>query len=275
MQFYQEGRTRLHRLNPTVKLIAFSVLILAPALFLDPVTPAVFLALAFLLGWGLGGISPVRLARRLVPLLLVAAGLAVFNALVYAGPRSEVLLTLGPLNLWAEGVAFGLSLGLRVLGVVAYSALFVATTDPTQFVASLIQQAHLPYRLGYTVLAAYRFLPVLQRELANIQSAHRVRGAYDEDWHSRLGQVRRYGIPLLANGIRQAERLAVAMDARGFGALPERTYYVQTRVTLPDYLFLAGTALAVAAILLALASLGLLQGFLAGVAESLAGAAPR
>ncbi len=265
---FQAGNSPLHRLNPAVKLLGFSGLTLTPTLFLDPATPAAFLGLAFLIGWGLGGIRPGRLAQRLAPLLLVAAGLAVFNSLFYAGPRTELLLAVGPLKLWLQGVAFGLSLGLRVLCVAAYSVLFVLTTDPTRFVASLIQQARLPYRLGYAVLAAYRFLPVLQRELANIRNAHQVRGAYSEDWSSRLGQVRRYGIPLLANGIRQAERLAVAMDARGFGALPERTYYVQTRVGGGDYLFLTGTVLAAAAILSALAFLGLLQGFLAGVVES-------
>lgn len=267
-QLFQAGSSPLHRLNPAVKLLGFSCLTLTPTLFLDPATPAAFLSLAFLIGWGLGDITPLRLARRLTPLLVVAAGLAVFNALFYGGPRTELLLAVGPLRLWLEGAAFGLSLGLRILCVVAYSALYVWTTDPSAFVASLIQQARLPYRLGYAVLAAYRFLPVLQRELANIHNAHRVRGAYGEDWRSRLGRVRRYGIPLLANGIRQAERLAVAMDARGFGALPERTYYVQTRVGVGDYLFLAGTALATAAILSALAFLGLLQGFLAGVVES-------
>jgi energy-coupling factor transport system permease protein len=88
-----------------------------------------------------------------------------------------------------------------------------------------------------------------------------------------LGRARRYGIPLLANGIRQAGRLAVAMEARGFGALPARTYYVQTQVTAADYLFLLATVLAVAAILLMLAYLGLLAGFLAGAAESLSGPA--
>jgi len=65
-----------------------------------------------------------------------------------------------------------------------------------------MQQTRLPYRLAYTVLAAYRFVPILQREMANISAAHSVRGAYSRFPSPTAGMERalRYGVPLLANG---------------------------------------------------------------------------
>ncbi len=274
-QLYLEGDSPLHRLNPAVKLGAFSVLMIAPALFLSPAAPAAFIGLSLLLGWGLGGISPAMMLRRLAPFLLLATGLVIFNTLLYGGPRATLLLRLGPVGIWAEALAVGASIGLRLLCFASFSALFVWTTDPTLLVASLMHQLRLPYRLAYAMFAAYRFLPLLRRELDNIRAAHRVRGAFvaggPASW---LERSRRYGIPLLANAIRQTERMAVAMDARGFSASMHRTSYFRPHVRAGDILFLGVACLATAAILFGLAQWGLLGGFLAGPAESLVGGAP-
>lgn len=274
-QLYLEGDSFLHRLNPAVKLCAFSILMIAPALFLRPAAPAAFIGLSLLLGWGLGGITPAAILRRLIPFLLLATGLVIFNTLFYGGPRSTLLMRLGPVSIWAEALAVGASIGLRLLCFASFSALFVWTTDPALLVASLMHQFRLPYRLAYAMFAAYRFLPLLRRELDNIRAAHRVRGAFaDRGLASLLERSRRYGVPLLANALRQTERMAVAMDARGFSASPHRTSYLRPRVCASDILFLGLTCLATAAILFGLAQWGLLGGFLSGPAESLVGGAP-
>ncbi len=275
MRLYVEGDSFLHRLNPVVKFVAFGLLSLAPTFYLDAVVPAVFWLLALALAWGLGGIPPQVMARRLIPMLMLALGLALSSTLFYGGARSHALLALGPFTIWAEAVAFGLSMGLRILCVVSYSGLYTFTTDPTYLVYSLMHQARLSYRLGYTVLAAYRFLPILQREMDNISAAHSVRGVYRQrSLTAGLERAVRYGVPLLANGVRQADRLAVAMDARGFSSRTPRTYYLTTRLTRSDWLFLAGVLLVTVALLALLARLGLLRGFLVGLSDRLFGGAP-
>jgi energy-coupling factor transport system permease protein len=275
IRLYQDGDSFLHRLNPVIKFAAFGMLSLTPTFFLDPAAPAVFLLLALALAWGLGGIPPQVMARRLIPMLMLALGLALSSTLFYGGARSQALLTLGPFTLWAEAVAFGLSMGLRILCVVSYSGLYTFTTDPTYLVYSLMRQARLSYRLGYTVLAAYRFLPILQREMANISAAHSVRGAYSRrSLTAGLERVLRYGVPLLANGVRQAERLAIAMDARGFSNTTARTYYMTPRLRATDWLFLLGVLLTAMILLVVLARLGLLRGFMVGLSDTLFGGAP-
>ncbi|MCS7261221.1 MAG: energy-coupling factor transporter transmembrane protein EcfT [Anaerolineae bacterium] len=262
----------LHRLNPVAKLLVFSCFILAATLYLDVAVPLTFLVLAWLMGWLGARISPFALLRRLSPVLAAAVGLTVFNTLFYGGPREHLILTLGPLSIWREGLQIGGSIGLRILCVASYSVLYMWTTEPSRLVASLMQQARMPYRLAYAVLAAYRFLPILQRELGHIQAAQQVRSAHRRQRGSWLRRITHYGIPLLVSGIRQAERLAIAMDARGFGALPTRTHYVRTHMRPLDYIFTATGLAACALVLFALGELGLLRSFLAGVAESLAGA---
>ncbi len=275
VRLYQEGDSFLHRLNPIVKFVAFAALTLAPTFYLDPEVPALFLALALAMAWGLGGLSPRAMAGRLIPMIALALGLALSSTIFYGGANTHALFVFGPLRVSAEALAFGLSMGLRILCVVSYSALFTFTTDPTLLVYSLIQQARLNYRLGYTILAAYRFLPILQREMANISAAHSVRGAYSR--HSvtaGLERALRYGVPLLANGVRQADRLAVAMDARGFSSPTIRTYYIKTRLTPVDWLFLVAVLLVTVTLLIVLAHLGLLRGFLMGLSDVNFGGAP-
>jgi energy-coupling factor transport system permease protein len=274
VRLYHDDNTFLHRLNPVIKFIALGGLTLLPTFFLDPQVPAMFLALALALAWGLGNIPPQTMLRRMAPMLALAVSLAISSTLFYGGARNELVAALGPLHLYREALAFGLSMGLRILCVVSYSALFTFTTDPTTLVYSLIHQAHLSYRLGYTVLAAYRFLPILQREMDNIRAAHAVRGAFSRNSPAAaFERVLRYGVPLLANGVRQAERLAVAMDARGFSNTTARTYYVTTRIRRSDWLFLIGIVLIAALLALALARYGLLRGFMVGLSDTLFGSA--
>jgi energy-coupling factor transport system permease protein len=100
------------------------------------------------------------------------------------------------------------------------------STDPTALVRSLVQQAHLPARFAYPALAAYRFLPLLQTEFETIRLAHRLRGVGRS--RGATGWLREQGrltLPLLANAIRRAERVALAMDARGFGSRTARSHY--------------------------------------------------
>lgn len=268
---YTEGNSFLHRINPVIKLLAFSLLLIVPTLFLDPITPACFLLLSFLLASLLGQISPLRLVRNMAVFALLSVGILLFNTLFFGGDKLNILFHLGPLYIYREGIFFGLSVALRLLCVTTYSAVFVGTTDPTLLASSLVHQARLSHRIAYAIMAAYRFLPILQRELSQIRDAHHIRGGYREGFGARLSRIRRYGIPLLSNGIRQAERMSISMDARGFGVSSRRTYYRITKTKFSDYVFLVSALAISVTIPLILARFGLNSGFLAGVAESLVG----
>jgi energy-coupling factor transport system permease protein len=63
-------------------------------------------------------------------------------------------------------------------------------------------------------------------------------------------------IPLLVGGVRQAERAALAMDARGFGAFPGRTHYRESRFGLADALFAVASVVVVGGLLAGLSALG-------------------
>src|SRR5699024_10341868 len=110
----------------------------------------------------------------------------------------------------------------------AMSLLFIFTTDTTKFVMSLIHQCKLPPKFAYGFIAGYRFLPMFKEELQILKKAHQIRGiGRMKGIKGRLTQIQRYAIPLLANGIRKAERVAISMGSKGFTGDTNRTYYHQ------------------------------------------------
>jgi energy-coupling factor transport system permease protein len=63
-------------------------------------------------------------------------------------------------------------------------------------------------------------------------------------------------VPLLTGAIRKAERVALAMDARGFGAYPTRTYYRRSVFTWRDLAFGLGSVVVIGGTLETLLALG-------------------
>ncbi|MNP73302.1 putative HMP/thiamine permease protein YkoC [compost metagenome] len=51
------------------------------------------------------------------------------------------------------------------------------------------------------------------------------------------GTLKRYAIPLLAQSIRRAQRMAVAMEAKGFTDGASRTFYIQISYSRADLWF--------------------------------------
>jgi energy-coupling factor transport system ATP-binding protein len=217
----------LHRLNPLVKLAA---VVPAMALLLftrDLATPAAFLVLSYALV-----LTGARLTRRtalmlclVLPAMVAAIG-AGFSLWADGANVAEtpVVLALGGWRLHAGALEAGFATGLRLAALLALALIGGATTEGPDLVRSAIRQLRLPYRIGYAALAAYRFVPRFGHELDVIRAAHRVRGRHGGRGPlSVLGRGLGYAVPLLAGAIRHAERVALAMDARAFGAHPTRT----------------------------------------------------
>lgn len=222
---HYETDSPLGRWNPAAKALAvLAVSFLLTAIF-DPVTPLVILILSILITVLLGRVSFVAMLAGLAPATALATGLAWTN-LFFGRAEGSVWWHWGPFSLSEASLIIGVSLGLRVLCFASYSLLFLTTTDPSRFILSLIQHLRVPYRFGYAMLAVYRFLPMLGYEFLLIRGAQRIRGVPPRrgvrGW---VQEAVRYLIPLLATALRRAERVAIAMEARGLGPGLHRTYY--------------------------------------------------
>lgn len=245
--------------NPVIKLAVLTTVSVGLTPILDPFTPVLFLALALIAARILGGIAPSRIGRTLLPFVASVLGIFVANLLFNRLNRTADALTyLGPLKITLPALMMAASLSLRMLCFAVFSLVFVWTTDTNDLILSLVHQLRLRYRVAFGIMVGYRMLPLLRGHYDLIRAAHRVRGVQERKGHMpQLGNLKRYSVPLLAGAVRQASRVALAMDARGFGAFPTRTYRRRMLVDRQDWLFLCATVLITAAIVLASRAAGL------------------
>jgi energy-coupling factor transport system permease protein len=223
----------LHRLNPLTKLAACLLAAVVVSTAGEPATPAVVVLLAAASTRMLGRVPWSMLFRSLAFGLLASFGVFWTYTVFYGGTGEPWL--------------YGATMAARLLAILSASAMFVLTTDPSQFVRALIHQARVSPRIAYSVFAAYRFVPLLQVELETIRAAHQMRGGVGGG--GPFGQIREivgYAIPLLASAVRKGERVALAMESRGFGALPPqtRTYFRVTSLSQADLWFSLACVLA-------------------------------
>jgi energy-coupling factor transport system permease protein len=235
----------LQRRNPCIKLLVVIMAALSLTFIFDPLTPGVIFVITLLAGRFLGGLG---LRAQLKPMWIFVKENSVSPALFSVG---SVKVT-GP-ALWAAG-----SLWLRLLAFALLSLVFIKTTEPQHLILSLVHQLHLNHRVAYGTLAGYRMLPLFQSDYQTIRAAQRVRGVREAKGFLQVwSRTRRYAVPLLADAVRKAGRVATAMDARAFGAMPTRTYRQRMIVRRSDWVFLA-----VAVAILAVVVVGL---WLAGI----------
>jgi energy-coupling factor transport system permease protein len=246
----------LHALNPLAKLAAPlpAIIVLVVTRGLAIPTALLVLALVVLL-------VGARLRARTIVLLLVGLpvlvgvlgatlGVWVDPGRIAAGSpgASVVLVEIGGWQFTLAAYLVGLATALRITALLVLSLIAGLTTTGPELVRALVQNLRVPYRVGYAALAALRFVPRFRHELEVIRAAQRVRGV--DRGRGPIAVVRRtlaVAIPLLAGAIRHAERVALAMDARAFGAHPTRTERTISRWRVRDTVFVvcfwAATAL--------------------------------
>jgi energy-coupling factor transport system permease protein len=245
--------------NPSIKLLAVVVIALVLTFIFDPVTPAVFFLATLLAGKYLGGLRFRDQMRPLIIFLVAGGAVLLGNILFNKGnAAATALMWIGPVKitgpaLWAAG-----TLWLRLMCFALLSLVFVRTTEPQYLILSLIHQVGLNHRVAYGTMVGYRMLPLLRSDYLTIRAAQRVRGVREgRGVMHAWGRLRRYAIPLLAGSVRKAGRVALAMDARAFGAFSDRTYRERMAVRRGDWVFLLLVLVVVAAVVVGFRLLGI------------------
>lgn len=246
----------LRRIDPRLKLL-WTVAFLVTPILAGPIWRLALVALLLLITVASG--LPWRLWRRSVPLLL---GLALLVGVLAAVlPASEVgpaplqrppaeirlvpgapgspaperagspweLTRLGPLVITRRSAELGLN-GATLLFTLVHSANLLLLTTPPEDLVWAISWLLMPLarlgvpveRLGFTLLLALRFLPLVQEELQNLLRAVATRAVNLKrlGWKGGLALVLALGERLLANLLLRAEQGAEALLAQGGRWLP-------------------------------------------------------
>ena len=250
----------LSSVNPAAKLVANLVVLLISASVSDPLTSLIIFIECALFAIFSRSITTRRLKASL-PLVGFAVAMLWMNAAFARVDGGHTIASIWIFNFTDKGLATGWAIFFRILSIVVASILFISTTDANDLVLSLIQQCHLNSGVAYGILAAFRFFPLMKSDLNCIDEAHRIRSPRTRQKLLTKDAWYRRAIPLLAMNIRRAERVSVAMEARGFEMGAQRSYYRTICWKRSDTVFLLVICCVIAATLLVSSQMGWLVMF--------------
>ncbi len=233
--FEQKRITWLNKINPSFKLIFF-MLVMIWLIFVHNLNVVIYFTPFLLLLYLIIGYTWQKLLLFFLPLILVfvstAAGMILF------GEGSTIWFKWGLIQISRESFYRGIHLGLRGFDFGLLGFIFALSTRPVYLFYSLMQQLKLPAKYAYSFLAAFRLLPIILEEFQILRHAFIVRGVnYLSGIKGIVQKLSFYSIPLLAQSIRRAHRIAVAMEAKRFNYEGKRTFYYVLRYSKYDLFF--------------------------------------
>ncbi len=183
--------------------------------------------------------------RKILPLLAV-----LFLVQCIFTRAGVPLLTVYGIKIITDvGLNMGLAVMLRVI-IIIISAMVLLSSQERDFLLALVQW-RIPYEIAFMVMVGLHFLPLLREEALNVYYAAQMRGT-ELQKISVVQKLKLYTLimlPIISGAIHRAEQMAVAMEARAFRALPQRTYMRKLRLKKLDYCWQTGVVLASASLL--------------------------
>ena len=251
---YIERPSPIHKLTGASKLIA--LLMFSISTMTSFYTP--FLAVVAVIALVLFRVSKIRLREVSFLVGAVTVFMLMNNVLIFLfspehgvslyGSRHVLLSFGGRYAVTQEQLFYHLNLLLKYLCTIPVVILFVCTTNPSEFAASL-NRIGVSYRISYAVALALRYIPDIQREYRDISRAQQARGvemSKKATLIKRLKAASAILIPLVLSSLERIEVVSNAMELRRFGKAKQRTWYAGRDFTKWDYLTIAFSVLLMA-----------------------------
>lgn len=207
-------------------------------------------------------VSKIRISDVSFMLGFTAVFMLLNNVLIFAfspqhgvslyGTKHVLFTIAGNYVVTKEQLFYHLNLVLKYLASIPIVLLFVCTTNPSEFAASL-NRIGVKYTISYSVALALRYIPDIQREYHDISQAQQARGiemSKKESLVKRLKSASAILIPLILSSMDRIEIISNAMELRGFGKGKKRTWYMGRPFRAADYISILACALLLAAALL-------------------------
>ena len=222
---YIARKSPIHELTGATKLVCLILWTFATMMTYDTRILIALPIIAFILF----GISKIRLSDVKFMLGFTLVFMVLNNILVFLfspehgvglyGTCHQLLPLWGGKYLTAEQLWYHLNLVLKYMSSIPIILLFVCTTQPSEFAASL-NKIGVKYSIAYSVSLALRYIPDIQKEYSEISKAQQARGV---EMSKKVSLVKRL-------------KAASAMELRGFGKNKKRTWYMARPFTAKDIL---------------------------------------
>lgn len=237
---YIPGDSFVHKLDPRSKLLFVFAFIVVVFLANNVVTYAILLALTLFV-IVLSKIRLYFLINGLKPVIFLMVFTLVLHLLMTK--EGAVLLNLGFMKIYEEGLRQGVFISLRFLVLVFMTSILTLTTSPISITDGLetllnpFKRFKLPvHELALMMSISLRFIPTLMDETDKIMKAQMARGSdlSAGPIKDRLKAVVPLLVPLFVSAFKRAEDLATAMEVRGYRGGEGRTKYRQLKWTAKD-----------------------------------------
>jgi energy-coupling factor transport system permease protein len=222
LSLYVQRDSFLHHLNPLTKLtITFAIILTG---FISPWYWTA-LALIFVVVIPLSFVGKIQreyfwtAVRLLVP---VAGFIFVMQSLFLPLGTQEIF------RWWIfhptfESLAQGFLTAIRIFAMVSSFILFLLSTHPGEMMSDLTRRG-LPSQFAYVIVSTLQIIPQMQAKAQTIIAAQRSRGLDTEGTYAkRIGALIPLVGPLVFGSLVEVEERAIAIEARGFTSIRQKT----------------------------------------------------
>lgn len=244
MLSYIKKDSPIHKLTGATKFIVFLLWALAAMITYDT---------RLLVGMLIIGIIAFKISKIefkevsfvlyfiLIFLMLNAVMIYVFSpeqGVQIYGSRTVLVELVGPYTITLEQLFYELNVILKYFATIPMALLFILTTDPSEFAASL-NRIGVSYKASYAVSIALRYIPDIQRDYKDIALAQQARGidlSSKEKLFKRIKNASSILMPLIFSSLERIDKISIAMELRAFGNSKKRTWYKKKEFSSNDYL---------------------------------------
>ena len=157
------------------------------------------------------------------------------------GSRTDLFHLIGPYTVTKEQLFYEFNVILKYFATIPIALLFILTTEPSEFAASL-NKIGVSYKIAYTVSIALRYIPDVQRDYKDIAFAQQARGvdlSSKEKISKRIKNSAAILMPLIFSSLDRIDKISLAMELRAFGNNKKRTWYNSRKFGKIDYVSIA------------------------------------
>lgn len=252
---YIDRPSPVHRLTGATKLVCLLLWSFAAMSTYDTRLLIGLAVLSFILFY----VSKIRIRDVSFLLSFMAVFMILNNVLIFVfspqhgvslyGTSHPVFTFGGNYVVTKEQLFYHLNLVLKYFATIPIVLLFVCTTNPSEFAASL-NRIGVKYTIAYSVALALRYIPDIQKSYHEISQAQQARGiemSKKQNIVKRLKAASAILIPLILSSMDRIEVISNAMELRGFGKGKKRTWYMARPFRTADYAAMIVCALLLAA----------------------------
>ena len=239
---YVEKDNLVYNLSGMTKLICFLLLTCAVMFSYD----VRFVLFVMVFSFAVLHLSEIRLSRIRLMLIYTVIFLLINFVLTYLfSPQygCEIYGTVHELfrfntryTVTLEQLLYQVTKFLKYASVIPLGMLFLLTTNPSEFAASM-NAVGISYKAAYAVSLTLRFFPDIMRDYEDIALAQQGRGldlSRKERFMTRVKNMMNIFVPLIFSTMDRIDVVSNAMDLRGFGKHKKRTWYTKKSLTKRD-----------------------------------------